>query len=60
MNWNIPYKAVQGGFLVLRPDKSVYEEYIAIVRKGDFQEGKVSFFALGNKGVESYSFGMNS
>ena len=32
-NWNIKYKPVQGGFLVLRPDKSVYDELVAIVRK---------------------------
>ncbi|CAB9514145.1 expressed unknown protein [Seminavis robusta] len=40
VNWNIPYKPAQGGFLVLRPDKSVYEEYLAIVREGNFQQFK--------------------
>jgi hypothetical protein len=34
------YKPVQGGFLVLRPDLAVYEEFRDIVRKGDFQLGK--------------------
>lgn len=34
------YKPVQGGFLVLRPDMRVYEEFRDIVRKGDFQPGK--------------------
>ena len=34
------YKPVQGGFLVLRPGKSVYNEYVDILKKGDFQEGK--------------------
>jgi hypothetical protein len=34
------YKPVQGGFLVLRPDKAVYDEYVAILKEGDFQEGK--------------------
>jgi len=35
-----PYKPVQGGFLVIRPSMTVYEEYKAIVRKGDFQANK--------------------
>jgi hypothetical protein len=35
-----PYKPVQGGFLVLRPDKKVYEEFRDIIRKGDFREHK--------------------
>jgi hypothetical protein len=34
------YKPVQGGFLVMRPDQAVYEEFREIVRKGDFREGK--------------------
>lgn len=34
------YKPVQGGFLVLRPDLKVYDEFVAIIKKGDFQEGK--------------------
>eukprot|EP00977_Amphora_coffeiformis_P009226 scaffold2102_cov161-Amphora_coffeaeformis.AAC.10 len=34
------YKPVQGGFLVLRPNQAVYEEFRQIVRKGDFREGK--------------------
>ena len=34
------YKPVQGGFLVFRPDQAVYDEYVAIIKKGDFQEGK--------------------
>jgi hypothetical protein len=34
------YKPVQGGFLVLRPDKGVYDEYVAILKEGDYQEGK--------------------
>jgi hypothetical protein len=33
------YKPVQGGFMVLRPDLSVYEEYKSIVKKGDFRDG---------------------
>lgn len=31
---------VQGGFLVLRPSQSTYDEFVSIIRKGDFQEGK--------------------
>jgi len=31
---------VQGGFLVLRPSKQVFEEFQEIIRKGDFQRGK--------------------
>jgi len=34
------YKPVQGGFLVMRPDMKVYEEYREVVRKGDFREGQ--------------------
>lgn len=33
------YRPVQGGFLVLRPDKAVYEEFRSIVLDGDFREG---------------------
>lgn len=45
----VPYKPVQGGFLVTRPDRDVYEEFRAIVREGDFRErsgwgGKVGPF----------------
>jgi hypothetical protein len=36
----IPYKPVQGGFLVLRPDMQVYEEYRSIIKKGDFRDGQ--------------------
>ena len=32
------YKPVQGGFLVLRPDMNVYQEFVDIIRKGDFRE----------------------
>lgn len=39
VNWNIMYKAVQGGFLVLRPDRSAYNQYVDIFREGDFREG---------------------
>ena len=31
-------KPVQGGFAVLRPNRTLYEEFVAIVRKGDFRE----------------------
>lgn len=34
------YKPVQGGFLVLRPDQSVYNEYVEILKEGDFREGQ--------------------
>jgi hypothetical protein len=34
------YKPVQGGFMVLRPDLAVYEEYKSIIKKGDFRDGK--------------------
>lgn len=33
------YKPVQGGFLALRPDRAVYEEFREIVRVGDFRQG---------------------
>lgn len=33
----LKYKPVQGGFLVVRPNMTVYEEFREIVRKGDFQ-----------------------
>lgn len=32
------YKPVQGGFLVLRPDMNVYNEFVSIIKKGDFRE----------------------
>ncbi len=32
------YKPVQGGFLVLRPDMDVYDEFVSIIKKGDFQK----------------------
>lgn len=35
---SVKYKPVQGGFMVLRPDLKVYEEYRDIVRKGDFRD----------------------
>ena len=31
---------VQGGFIVLRPSIDVYNEFVSIIRKGDFQSGK--------------------
>lgn len=33
-------KPVQGGFLVLRPNMTVYDELVGIVKKGDFHEKK--------------------
>jgi len=33
------YKPVQGGFLVLRPDMKVYEEFVRIIKKGIDKEG---------------------
>jgi hypothetical protein len=33
------HKPVQKGFLVLRPDQSVYDKYVNIIKKGDFWEG---------------------
>ena len=32
------FKPVQGGFLALRPDMGVYEEFVSIIKKGDFRE----------------------
>ena len=32
------YKPVQGGFLVIRPSMDVYNEFKAIVKKGDFRK----------------------
>ena len=34
-----PYKAVQGGFLVLRPDLEVYQEFVRIIQKGIHKPG---------------------
>lgn len=34
------YKPAQGGFLVLRPNMDVYNEFISIIKKGDFQKNK--------------------
>lgn len=43
------YKPVQGGLLILRPDKKVYDEFVAIIKEGDFSQkggwgGKVGPF----------------
>ncbi len=39
----IPHKkykpVLQGGFLVLRPDMKVYQDYVNIIREGDFRKG---------------------
>jgi hypothetical protein len=40
VNPKAQYKPVQGGFLVLRPDLKVYEDFRAIVKEGDFRQGK--------------------
>lgn len=34
------YKPVQGGFLVLRPSVKAYQEFVDIVKEGDFRDGK--------------------
>jgi len=34
------HPGVQGGFLVLRPSLDAYNEFVAIIRKGDFQQNK--------------------
>ena len=45
MDWNMAQRPwgsnppVQGGFVIARPSLQVYEEMVAIVRKGDFQGG---------------------
>ena len=36
---NVQYKPVQGGFLVLRPDMNVYQEFRQIVLQGDYRRG---------------------
>lgn len=38
VNPSVQYKPVQGGFLVLRPDMTVYEEFREIIRIGDFRD----------------------
>ncbi|KAL7526526.1 hypothetical protein ACHAWF_001805 [Thalassiosira exigua] len=37
---NMKHAGVQGGFLVLRPSIEVYNEFVSIIRKGDFRENK--------------------
>jgi hypothetical protein len=32
-------KAVQGGFVMLRPNMTMYEDFLAIIREGDFRVG---------------------
>lgn len=32
-------KPTQGGFVVLRPNRTVYDDFVAIIRKGDFRDG---------------------
>jgi hypothetical protein len=36
---HVLHKPVQGGFLMLRPDQKVYEEFVRIIRKGDYRSG---------------------
>lgn len=36
----LKHPGAQGGFLVLRPSVDVYNEFVSIIRKGDFQPGK--------------------
>lgn len=38
VNPRTPNKPVQGGFLVLRPSMASYNEFVEIVREGDFRE----------------------
>ena len=37
---NMKHAGVQGGFLVLRPSLEIYNEFVSIIRKGDFQQNK--------------------
>ncbi|KAL7538313.1 hypothetical protein ACHAXR_008477 [Thalassiosira sp. AJA248-18] len=36
---SMKHAGAQGGFLVLRPSIDVYNEFVSIIRKGDFREG---------------------
>jgi hypothetical protein len=36
---HVVHKPVQGGFLILRPDLKVYEEFVQIIRQGDYRSG---------------------
>lgn len=36
---NMKHAGAQGGFLVLRPSLDVYNEFVSIIRKGDFRSG---------------------
>ena len=36
---NMKHAGAQGGFLVLRPSQQVYDEFVSIIRKGDFRQG---------------------
>lgn len=33
-----PFKPVQGGFVIVRPNETVYQDFVEIVREGDFRE----------------------
>lgn len=33
-----PVKPTQGGFVILRPNRTIYDEYVQIVTKGDFRD----------------------
>ena len=37
VNAERPIKPTQGGFVVLRPNRTIYEDFVAIVREGDFR-----------------------
>lgn len=58
------YAGIQGGFLVLRPDEEVFQEYIDLVLQGNYIEGrgwggKYGYFYGGAQvqGICSYYFG---
>jgi hypothetical protein len=58
-----PVKPIQGGFVVLRPDLAVYNEFVSIVRQGDFRDnggwgGKTGKFwgAMTFQGIMPYYY----
>ena len=58
------YAGIQGGFLILRPDEEVFQEYIDLVLEGNYIEGrgwggKYGYFYGGAQvqGICSYYFG---
>lgn len=49
--WN-PILAMQGGLLAILPDNSVFDEYLSIIKHGNYTPGKLGWSGLGYGGFQ--------